>query len=441
MPPQTTKTAGRLLAALLLGLLVLAAPGTLAADSKYQTWREVASAMSVPLETAASDYAKGDADSAYEWVDNAYFQYYEKEGFERNVKGRISGKRVSAVEYKFAMIKQDIRKGETLEKVREDIDTLIAWCFEDAEKLDARVSAQRAQAAQAAAAGSGSGAASASAASESSSGRDWVIFLASFGTLLREGFEAILVIAAIAAYLLRSGNKKSVPVVYWSAVFAVVASGLAAVALQLLFDLSGAKQEVIEGLTMILATVVLFCVSNWMFSKAEAEAWKKYIASKVDVAVTKGSAFALGAAAFLAVFREGAETILFYQGILSEAGQDTTMVWSGFAVGAVALVFVFIIIRHGSMRLPLKPFFIGTSLLMFVMSIAFVGGGIKELQEGNVVGVSMLEGLPTVDLLGVYPTVETLVPQIFLLALTIGSIIFIRARNKKTLAGTGTAAG
>jgi high-affinity iron transporter len=205
-------------------------------------------------------------------------------------------------------------------------------------------------------------------------------------------------------------------------------------------NFSGAKQEIIEGLTMLLATVVLFCVSNWMFSKAEAEAWKQYIETKVQMAVSRGSAMALAAAAFLAVFREGAETILFYQGILTEAGTDTTMVWAGFAVGCVALVAVFLIIRKGSMRLPLKPFFLGTSILMFIMSIAFVGGGIQELQEGDAIGTTMLEGFPTVPLLGIYPTVQTLTPQIALLALTIISMVIIRRKNRRLKAAAAAPA-
>jgi high-affinity iron transporter len=215
-------------------------------------------------------------------------------------------------------------------------------------------------------------------------------------------------------------------------VAAVVVSGLAAAALQLfLSGFSGAKQEIIEGLTMLLATVVLFCVSNWMFSKAEAEAWKQYIETKVKMAVTTGSAAALAAAAFLAVFREGAETILFYQGILTEAGTDTTMVWAGFVAGSLALVVVFAVIRLGSMRIPLKPFFLGTSILMFIMSIAFVGGGITELQEGDALPTTMIEGFPTVELLGIYPTVQTLIPQIALLALTVVSIVVIRQRSRR----------
>jgi high-affinity iron transporter len=256
------------------------------------------------------------------------------------------------------------------------------------------------------------------------------MFAAALGTLLREGFEAILVIAAIAAYLKRSGNDKSIPVVYKSAVGALVASVAAAIGLQYLFDLSGQNQEILEGFTMLLATVVLFCVSNWMFSKAEAESWKRYIEGKVQSAVTSGSAVALGAAAFLAVFREGAETILFYQAILNEAGPERGMVWIGFAVGCVGLAIIFIVIRHGATRLPLKPFFIGTSVLMFIMSIAFAGGGIKEFQEGDAIGVTEWSFMPTIDVLGVYPTMETTIPQLILLVLTIGSIVYIKKKNQ-----------
>ncbi|MDR1487447.1 MAG: FTR1 family iron permease [Deltaproteobacteria bacterium] len=400
------------------------------AVSKFKNWGEVAEAMRETLEKAYDSYSSGSPDDSFDWVNSAYFDFYEKEGFERNVKGRISGKRCTQVEYKFGMIKQKIRKGAPKEEIRADLDILITWLMEDADSLDGRTAAQ-AQA-QAQAQTQTSGQTTIEPAAPVSSGRDWAIFFAAFGTLLREGFEAILVIAAIAAYLTRAGFQKSVPTVYWASAAAIVVSGLAAVALQLVFqNLSGAKQEVIEGLTMLLATVVLFCVSNWMFSKAEAEAWKRYIETKVKQALTAGSTFALAAAAFLAVFREGAETILFYQGILTEADGATGMVWGGFAVGCVALVIVFIIIRYGSMRLPLKPFFLWTSILMFIMAIAFVGGGIKELQEGDALSITFIEGFPTVELLGIFPTVQTLVPQIVLVLLTILSIVVIRRKNRR----------
>ncbi|MDR3134938.1 MAG: FTR1 family iron permease [Deltaproteobacteria bacterium] len=421
------------LASALALFLALGLSGNASADTEYEDWGQVASAMKETFDQAIDYYGKGQADEAYGKIDDAYFQFYEKEGFERNVKGRISGKRVSAVEYKFVIIKQNIRKGEPFDKVKADIDTLSAWCLEDAQKLDAKVAAQRV--AQAVA--GPDQAAPAPVAPETApapTGLDWDTFFYSFGTLVREGVEAILVIAAIAAYLLRMGQKRGVAVVYWAAVAAVLASALAAVALQRLINLSGANQEIIEGGTMLLATVVLFCVSNWMFAKAEAEAWKQYIASKVERAISTGSVFTLAAASFLAVFREGAETILFYQSILNQAGPDKTMVWVGFAAGAAILVAVFLIIRHGTMRLPLKPFFIATSILMFIMSIVFVGGGVKELQEGNAIPVTMIPGFPTIELLKVYPTVQTFVPQLLLLALAIGSVAFIHSRNRKALA-------
>jgi high-affinity iron transporter len=256
-------------------------------------------------------------------------------------------------------------------------------------------------------------------------------FFASLLIILREGFEAILVIAAIAAYLIRSGNGRSVRVVYGSGVAALVASGLAAFAIQKVFEVSGANQEILEGVTMLIAVAVLFFVSNWMFSKAEAEAWKQYIEGKVQTAVKTGSGFALGAAAFLAVFREGAETILFYQALLAEASTYKNMLWAGFGVGCAALVVIFAAVRYGSLVIPLKPFFIGTSILMYIMSIAFAGGGVKELQEADVISVTPVGFVQSVDILGIYPTVETLLPQIVLLIIAAGSVAFYRSRGRK----------
>ena len=168
-----------------------------------------------------------------------------------------------------------------------------------------------------------------------------------------------------------------------------------------------------------------------MVAKAEAEAWKNYIEDKVSSAVETGSKFALGAAAFLAVFREGAETILFYQALLADAGNYTNMVWLGFLVGCVALVFIFILVRFGSLAIPIKPFFMGTSILMYIMSVAFAGGGVKELQEADVVSVTPVNFVQSIDILGIYPTVETLLPQIVLLILAIASIFYYRVKGRR----------
>jgi high-affinity iron transporter len=369
--------------------------------AKYSNWNEIVDQMHISLDNAYLAYTEGNAEAGKDLVNDAYFGYYEKEGVERAVLSYVSGKRAATVEYQFSAAKKLMTDGASAAEVKTCIDALKKMLREDADKLDGK--------------------------EESSAG----VFLASLAIILREGFEAILVIAAIAAYLIRSGNASSTRVVYGSGIAALVASGLAAVALQYVFEVSGANQEILEGATMLLAVVVLFFVSNWMVSKAEAEAWKGYIESKVQSAVETGSNFALGAAAFLAVFREGAETILFYQALLAETDTFKNMVWTGFLVGCVVLVFIFAIVRFGSLVIPIKPFFMGTSILMYIMSVAFAGGGVKELQEADVVSVTPVNFVQSIDILGIYPTVETLLPQAVLLALAIASIFYYRAKARR----------
>jgi high-affinity iron transporter len=376
-----------------------------AADAaQYANWREITDEMTVVLDQSYDVYFNTkDAENAKDLVNRAYFEYYEKLGVERAVMAYVSGKRASVVEYQFAEVKRLMTDGAPNKEVRASLDNLNKMLRDDGNALDGREES------------------------------GWSMFVASLLILLREGLEAILVVAAIAAYLVRSGNAALTRVVYSNGAAAVLVSAGLAIALQKLFSVSGANQEILEGATMLLAVLVLFAVSNWMVSKAEARAWQRYIENKVSSAVSTGSAFALGAAAFLAVFREGAETILFYQALLADAKDHVDMVWYGFGVGAVCLALLFMVIRYGSLRIPLRPFFIGTSILMYIMAIAFAGGGIKELQEADVVSVTPVANMFTVDLLGIYPTVETLIPQVALVGLAVFSYIFYR---RKAAAGT-----
>lgn len=358
---------------LFLCLLLCAAflPFSAGAASKWSNWSEIVDQMEVSLNKAYDSYFQKDIDAGKKWVNDAYFGYYEKEGVERAVMSYISGKRASVVEYQFSAVKKLMTDQAPNKEVRASLDSLVKMLREDGNQLDGK--------------------------EESAMG----VFMASLLIIVREGFEAILVIAAIAAYLIRSGNGRQTRTVYMSGIAALVASALAAVALQYVFQVSGADQELIEGIAMLLAVVVLFFVSNWMVSKAEADAWKNYIEGKVQGAVKTGSSFALGAAAFLAVFREGAETILFYQALLADTQTHTNMVWIGFAVGCAALVIIFILVRYGSLVIPIRAFFRGTSILMYIMSIAFAGGGIKELQEADVIGVTPVNFIEAIDILGI----------------------------------------
>jgi high-affinity iron transporter len=369
--------------------------------AEARNWTKTAEEMAAILSRAYDKYRAGDSKGAKDEVDVVYFQYYEKLGFEKIVMTRISGERASTVEYQFSAAKKAITRGNDGE-VKTSLDTLAQYIVEDASQLDSKV--------------------------ESALG----VFLGSLLIILREGFEAIIIVGAIIAYLIKSGNKNRTRHVYWGSIVALGFSVIMAIALNAVTSTaSGRNQEIIEGATMLLAVVVLFYVSNWMVSKAEAEAWSQYIEGKVQSSITTGSMFSLAFAAFLAVFREGAETILFYQALLAGNTTYVNMVWLGFGIGAAALVIIYILIRILSLRLPLKPFFLGTSILLFVMSVSFVGSGIKELQEAGVVPVTMLPFGFTVDILGIYPTLQTLVPQALFLALTIGTFVFQLRKNKQ----------
>ena len=387
------------LVALLIASLAVFSSPSYANEKKYESWNAIIDEMDIILNDAYNIYFMKDVEGAKARVNNAYFGFYEKHGVERAVMSYISGKRGTDTEYQFAKIKRLMSQNESNKTVRAEIDVILKMLHEDANELDGKKES------------------------------GWSVFLASFIIIFREGLEAILVIAAISAYVVRSNNKPMLKVVYFSSLFAVFASVLAAILLHTVVGLSGANQEIMEGAAMLLATVVLFFISNWMLSKSESKAWKNYVEGKVQSAVSTGSSFALGFAAFLAVFREGAETIIFYQAMLADAKEHMDMVWYGLGVGTIVLTVVFVVIRFGTVKLPLKPFFICTSALMYLMAIAFAGGGVKELQEADIIQVTPVDFVHSVEILGIYPTVETLVPQLFMIMAVIASVIYYRSRK------------
>ena len=404
-------------AALLMALL-LALP--VYAEQKYANWQEVASTMGTVLDGAVEAYGAGGEEAgkkATEQVNVAYYKFYEKLGFEKTVMASISGSRGTDVEHQFYLVKKVIRDGGSQEELKSSVETLKSMLTEDAITLDGG---------KAAAQGNGSAAAADSAGGSSSGGAAWQTFLAVLGLTLREGLEAILVIAAIIAYLVKTNSRKYLASVYigaglgvlFSVVLAMIFNGIAA---SLGDAQSGAGQEIFEGVTMFLAVIVLFYVSNWMLSKAEAENWNKYIKDKVQQSIDKGSMYTLSFSAFLAVAREGAELIMFFQGMRANITNNPHMLWAGLALAVVILVIVYFAITKLSVRLPLKPFFTFTSVLMFILCISFVGKGVYELQEADVIGRTIIPWMNgfNFELLGIYDRYENLIPQLILLALTI----------------------
>lgn len=367
-----------------------------------RTWSEVASEMTVILDQAYEAAAAGKGDEGSTLVNNAYYQYYEKLGFEKNVMNAISGDRVSQVEYQFKMTRKTMRDGGSDKEIKQLVDDLKSWLVEDAAILDGGAS------------GNVNGFTKLV---TSSAGQAFLI-------LIREGLEALLVVAAVIAYLVKSGNKRFAKWIYLGVVAGLAGSGLVAVLFTFLFGGSGPIQEISEGVCALIATLMLLWTSNWMLNKSSVEAWNNYIRNKTEAAVAgaqskveSGQGLGLGMIAslamlsFLAVFREGAETVIFYESIYSMS-QDAHGMWVGGLAAAAVLIVIFLILRFTSVKIPIGPFFLVTSIVMAVLVVIFAGGGIHALIEGDLIEGTYLSTVPTNDWIGLYPYVETITAQV-----------------------------
>jgi high-affinity iron transporter len=251
------------------------------------------------------------------------------------------------------------------------------------------------------------------------------LFVQSFVIMLREGLEAILIVGALMTFLSKMGASQRKRDIHIGVGAAVGASILTAIALETIFVLSPAHREALEGGTMVVATAVLFYVSYWLLSKMEVVKWNHFVKSKVQDALDSGSALALASAAFLAVYREGFETVLFYKALFVAGTAAGVMpVVAGILAGSVVLVAVYVAISRFGVRLPLKPFFAVTSAFLYYMAFVFAGKGIAELQEGGLVGTTILSWAPRVPALGIYPTAESLGAQAVLLALALVALVW-----------------
>lgn len=255
-------------------------------------------------------------------------------------------------------------------------------------------------------------------------GEGFSIFLQSLLILLREGIEAILVVSALAAYLVKIGHGAKTKVLYANAAAALLASVVLAAAIFWILGGSGAPSEIIEGVSMLLAAGVLFYVSYWLLSHAQASRWDRFIKDKAMSAVTRGSMFALGTTAFLAVFREGAETILFYNALLASGGREQPgSVAAGVAAASVGLAIAFVAMKWLGMKLPLRPFFRITGGMLYVLAFVFAGRGVVELQAGQLLGATPVPGFPQVPALGIFPYVESLAAQAALLLAALVALV------------------
>lgn len=255
-------------------------------------------------------------------------------------------------------------------------------------------------------------------------------FLGAFAILLREGLEALLIVIAMITFLVRAERRDLLRFVHAGWIGALAAGIATWWAASHVIAISGADRELTEGFGALLAAVILLFVGIWMHGKAQAGAWQLYVRAKLDRALARGSAWLLFLLAFIAVYREVFETIIFYAA-LGAQGQEGAMAGGIASAAALLALITWAMLRLGR-RLPIAKFFQYSAALIAVLAVVLAGKGFAALQEAGLIGVTPLAGLPRSPLLGLYPTLETLAAQFVTLLLLLAG--FWRAKRNAAAA-------
>ncbi|MDT9720235.1 FTR1 family protein [Paenibacillus sp. ClWae2A] len=249
--------------------------------------------------------------------------------------------------------------------------------------------------------------------------------------LLREGLEAILVLAALLAYAKKSGQSAARRWIWAGAGSGLVLSAVMAVVLTLVLAAatSGSTREMIEGFTGLAAVVLMLTVGHWMHSKSNVRSWNSYVQQQVGGALARGSLWSLFAVAGLAILREGAKTAIFYIGMAPAIELSQLLIGIGAAL--LILIILAIAIIQFSVRLPVRWFFLTATLMIYYLVFRFLGESIHALQVSATIGAHVAPELPTLSWLGMYPTWETFIPQMLVLIFMIFSLIRTEKRSAR----------
>jgi high-affinity iron transporter len=249
--------------------------------------------------------------------------------------------------------------------------------------------------------------------------------------LLREGLEAILVIAALGAFLLKSGRRDGMRYLHLGWIAALLAGGATWWVSAALIEISGAGRELTEAVAAVAAAVLLFYVGFWMHSKTQAAHWKHFIEQSIHKALGASTLWSLALLSFITVYREAFETILFFQSLWVQADTAAqSMIVSGFVSGSLALVVLAWLIMRYSVRLPLRQFFVASGVLMFVLAVIFAGKGVAALMEAGWLPLAPID-IPTISLLGIYPNLTGLMVQSLMVALAL--VLLLRGSSRKVV--------
>jgi len=363
------------------------------------------------LEEMMVHYENADYQSAYATARTAYLDSYE---YVEVPLRPIAPDFTLEVEYQFAELRNLIKERAPASEVRE-VSTHINRNLDESERLV-----------------TGTGAVA-----------PWIAFTASFSIIFREGLEAVLILGAILTYLEASRNNKFKPYIHYGVIIAIGATAVTWFIASYIIEISGANRELIEAIAALSATAVLFYVSFWILNKIEHKKWMEFVKAKVWQATTTGSVMVFVMLAFFTVYREGFETVLFYQAMFGFAKYMEMYVGLGFILGLASLFVLYFVMRKLGRKLPLRVLFGMTMGIGAYLSIAFLGNAIREFQIIDVIPYTSLIGtIPRLDInmatmTGIYPTLETVIGQIILLSVYLTAsayILILRPRREKQIA-------
>jgi len=336
------------------------------------------------LADSLTAYRAGDRDRAYQLAVEGYL-----EGFELVEQGldAVDGDLRRTVENAMTGLRNAIRAGAPVDQVAAAIDHVDALLDTAADRLQG-------------VALSGGAA-----------------FGSAFFILVREGLEALLVVAALAAFLAKTGRRDGMRYLHAGWIGALGLGFVTWLVSISLIAISGASREITEGVASLLSACVLFYVGFWLHDKTHAAQWQRFIRGNVEKALNSGTLWGIAGLSFVAVYREVFETILFYQALWVQTdASGRGLALGGLAAGALALVVMAWLLIRYSMRLPLRQFFAASGIFMFVLAVVFAGKGVAAMQEAGYLPVSPVH-FPRIDLLGVYPNLQGLLVQLVMLAL------------------------
>lgn len=363
------------------------APGQ--GDSNGKQADQVISTIRELLDKSFSAFKQNNLDDANETAFDAYLAYEKIEGGLINKRKELGLR----LESSFSRLRGEIKRGASVSLVEKILNEIQTDLSQAQEVLNKEIGATG-------------------------------LFIQSLSIIVREGFEAILIIAALIAFLVKSRNEDKLKTIYLGSIIGIAGSFLTAYVVHEILNLSTASQELMEAVIMLIAVVLLFSVSYWLVSKIEAQKWQQYITSKMRSAVSSGNVFTLGAVAFLSVYREGFETVLFYKALYTYAGNSTAGIVPGFIVGCLCLAVIYYLTNRLGLRIPVRWFFIFTSIFLYYMAFTFMGKGLHELQVAGMIPLSSVDFIPQVTWLGVYPTLETFIGQSVLIAAYVLALIY-----------------